>query len=30
LAAGLSIAVAGLFGDDIVDEKMDFVVGGTM
>jgi hypothetical protein len=30
LATGLSIAVAGLVGDNIVDEKMNFVVGATM
>jgi hypothetical protein len=30
LATGLSIALAGLVGDDMVDEKMNFVVGATM
>jgi hypothetical protein len=30
LVTGLLIAVAGLSGDDIVDEKMNFVVGATM
>jgi hypothetical protein len=30
LATGLLIAVAGLFGDNIVDEKMNFFVGAIM